>query len=108
MRLAIWLAAISVATALGHSYARAEAFVFHAAQSGQQTLDTGEGGGNPFASALVEILSRPSMALSKLPAALQDLTSKKSRGFQSADVPAARKRPLTTAAAGSRRSGAPV
>ena len=40
-----------------------------------------------FASALIEILKRPSLSLSKLPASLKRLTAKKSKGFQSADVP---------------------
>jgi hypothetical protein len=77
-----------VALMLTNSPVRAEALVFHASESGKQTLDQGEGGGNPFASALIELLERPSLTLSDLPAALQQLTEKKSRGFQSADVPA--------------------
>jgi Caspase domain len=65
---------------------QAEPLVFHASMPGKQSLDQGEGGGNPFASALIEALSSPSM-LSDLPAVLRQLTNKKSRGFQSADVP---------------------
>lgn len=68
----------------------AETSVFHASQSGHQTLDEGEGGGNPFASALIELLALPSLTLAQLPAALHELTAKKSGGFQSADVPASR------------------
>ena len=30
--------------------------IFHASQSGKVTLDEGEGGGNPFASAFIEAL----------------------------------------------------
>ena len=65
----------------------AETLIFHASQSGKQTLDQGEGGGNPFASALIDLLKRPSLTLSQLPAALQRLTAKKSGGFQLPDVP---------------------
>jgi len=73
--------------ALATSSLRAETLVFHASASGKQTLDQGEGGGNPFASALIELLKTRSLALSQLPAALKRLTVQKSRGFQSADVP---------------------
>jgi Caspase domain len=76
--------AVSTSTSL-----RAEALVFHASQPGKQTLDEGEGGGNPFASALIELLGRPSLALAQLPAELKQLTAKKSGNFQSADVPEA-------------------
>ena len=71
------------------SAANAEPLVFHASQSGQRTLDQGEGGGNPFASALIELLARPSLQLAELPAGISRLTAAKSRGFQKADVPAA-------------------
>ena len=66
--------------------ARAETLTFHASQSGRQTLDQGEGGGNPFASALVEVLNR-SVRLAELPATMKELTAQKSRNFQQADVP---------------------
>ncbi len=84
----------------------AETLVFHASQSGHQTLDAGEGGGNPFASALIELLARPSLTLAQLPAALRDLTAAKSRNFQTPDVPAARPGqtyPLVPPTAGERR-----
>jgi hypothetical protein len=67
--------------------ASAETLVFHASQSGKQTLDQGEGGGNPFASALIEVLGRKSVRLAELPAAMSDLTARKSRNAQLADVP---------------------
>jgi Caspase domain len=78
---------ILLACLFGVMPAHAETFVFHASQSGKQTLDQGEEGGNPFASALVEILARPSVNLSSFPTALQQLTLAKSEGFQSPDVP---------------------
>ena len=71
-----------------HSSLRAETLIFHASRSGKQTLDQGEGGGNPFASALIELLQRPSLTLQELPALLRQITEKKSRGFQSPDSPA--------------------
>jgi uncharacterized caspase-like protein len=61
--------------------------IFLASQSGKQTLDAGEGGGNPFASALIELLARPGMKLGDLPHSLSELTSQKSQGVQQADVP---------------------
>lgn len=85
---------------------RAETLVFHASQSGHQTLDEGEGGGNPFASALIELLARPALNVAELPAALRDLTARNSGNFQSADVPAAGAldaTPLVPPAAGQRR-----
>jgi hypothetical protein len=67
--------------------AGAETLIFHASQSGRQTLDQGEGGGNPFASALIEVLGRKSARLAELPAAMSELTARKSRNAQQADVP---------------------
>ena len=61
--------------------------VFFASLSGRPTLDQGEGGGNPFASALVELLLRPDVDLGMLPSELRILTNRKSRGFQVADGP---------------------
>lgn len=82
-----------------------EALVFHGSVSGKQTLDDGEGGGNPFASALIEALATPSLALSELPSKLQQLTAKKSKGFQTADVPSSvgGEYPLVPARTGERR-----
>ncbi len=60
---------------------------FHASQPGKQTLDQGEGGGNPFASALIELLARNNLALDTFPVELANLTEQKSRGFQRPDVP---------------------
>ena len=39
--------------------AHADTLVFHAVSSGQRALDKGNGGGNPFASALIETLGTP-------------------------------------------------
>ena len=63
--------------------------VFYASQSGRSTLDEGEGGGNPFASALIELLERPSLTHAELQSDLLALTQEKSHGFQTPDVPTA-------------------
>lgn len=68
--------------------AQSETLVFHGSQSGERTLDRDAEGGNPFASSLIELLARPSLALDRLPASLRRLTARKSNGFQRADVPA--------------------
>jgi hypothetical protein len=60
--------------------------VFFASQSGRPTLDQGEGGGNPFASSLIEILDRPSFTYSELAQDIISLTRVKSRGFQTPEV----------------------
>src|SRR6516164_7727540 len=78
----------ALAFVLTTSAVQAETLVFHASESGKQTLDQGEDGGNPFASALIEIMEWPSLTLSLLPKALRELTRQKSKRFQSADVPA--------------------
>jgi hypothetical protein len=62
--------------------------VFYASQSGRPTLDQGEGGGNPFASALVELLERQSLTYTELQAGLIALTKEKSRGVQVPECPA--------------------
>ncbi len=61
--------------------------LLYASQPGQQTLDQGEGGGNPFASALIELLSHPDLSLAAFPSELRRLTVRKSDGFQTPDVP---------------------
>lgn len=60
--------------------------LFLASQSGRSTLDQGEGGGNPFASALIELLARPALTLASLRSGLVELTRARSRGYQEADV----------------------
>jgi hypothetical protein len=71
-----------------------------------KTLDEGEGGGNPFASALIELLARPQLALAELSRDIADLTKKKSRGYQTPqvpNVPAPQSRSLLPAVTGERR-----
>ena len=62
--------------------------IFHASQAGMTTLDEGDGGGNPFARALVDVLSQNEANLSELPSKLETLTVKKSHGLQTASGPA--------------------
>ena len=98
LALGFWLAA----TTSGH----AETLLFHASASGKQTLDQGEGGGNPFASSLIDVLAQPRTDVRDLPSALQRLTVQKSNGFQTPDVPTAQVRTnwsLVPAASGERR-----
>ena len=58
----------------------------YASQSGRATLDRGEDGGNPFASALVELLNRPSLALGELIGQIATITQQKSGGYQLPDI----------------------
>jgi Caspase domain len=85
------LLAVGAATgALEQAMAKSEsamALVFYASQSGKPTLDQGQGGGNPFASALVQLLERPSLTSAELYAGLPALTKEKSRGFQVPEGP---------------------
>jgi Caspase domain len=61
--------------------------VYHASSSGYPTLDADAKGGNPFASAFIELLSRKSIALKQFTREIVELTDKNSNGFQNADVP---------------------
>lgn len=85
-----WLAAL-IAMLLGtlgvSSNTTAQPLTFYAAASGEQALDNGDGGGNPFASAFIEALSRPSLDLAELASLLAGLTHAKSGGLQKAEVP---------------------
>lgn len=59
---------------------------FYASQPGKPTLDEGEGGGNPFASALVDLLGRESLTFDAFRADMVTLTLRKSDGFQHPEV----------------------
>jgi hypothetical protein len=63
-----------------------EPIYFYASQAGRPTLDQGEGGGNPFASALVELLARDSLTFGAFRTELVELTKLKSRRFQRPEV----------------------
>lgn len=56
--------------------------VCYATRSGGTTLDTGEGGGNPFASALIEVANDKTIQLRSLITNLRKLTAAKSHGHQ--------------------------
>lgn len=58
----------------------------YASQSGRATLDRGEDGGNPFASALVELLNRPSLTLAELIEQIATITLRESGGYQLPDI----------------------
>ena len=64
----------------------AEPIYFYASQSGKIALDQGEGGGNPFASALVELLARDKLNFKAFRTELVELTEVKSKKFQRPEV----------------------
>jgi len=55
---------------------------FYASQSGTPTLDSDDTGGNPFATALVEVLGRTVLDFGGLRSGVVDITLAKSGGFQ--------------------------
>jgi len=61
--------------------------VYHASSSGNPTLDSDTKGGNPFATAFIEQLSKRGINLKQFNKGLIELTHKYSNGFQKADVP---------------------
>ncbi len=85
---------------------RAELRVFYATQPGAEAMDVAEGGGNPFAGALAELLNRKSLDYANLASELPALTGKKSFMRQRPHVPIEpldwRIRPVST---GERRIG---
>lgn len=84
--LTVALTSVSSRQALTES-PNSNALVVYASQSGMPTLDQGVGGGNPFASALIELLQRPSLTLRELRSDLIELAKEKSRAFQVPDFP---------------------
>lgn len=68
---------------------RAAPRVFFATQPGAVALDVADGGGNPFAGALAELLNRESLDFTNLVAELPALTARKSFLRQHPQVPAA-------------------
>jgi hypothetical protein len=61
------------------------AFLF-GTQSGGRTLNQGEGGGSPFASALIELLARKKLTIDTLARDIAELTERSSRAFQRVEV----------------------
>ncbi|MDZ4200098.1 MAG: caspase family protein [Kiritimatiellia bacterium] len=80
--------------------------IFWATQPGAEALDVADGGGNPFAGALTELLNREKLDYATLVAELPALTEKKSFGRQVPQMPPApldwRIRPVS---AGEKRVG---
>lgn len=74
-------------TLLGIPAAAAETLLFQATTSGQVAMDRDAKGGNPFASALIDALARPSLPLGEFAASLERLTLDYSRGRQKPDIP---------------------
>jgi hypothetical protein len=56
--------------------------IYYATRSGGTTLDVGAGGGNPFASALIELADEPELRLRDLAPRLRAVTAEKSNGHQ--------------------------
>lgn len=59
--------------------------LFHASQSGKPTYDEGDGGGNPFASALIELMGQEIDRFDEFARRLAELTKTKSGGRQIVD-----------------------
>jgi hypothetical protein len=59
----------------------------HATQPGLQTRDSASDGGNPFASAFIELLARPELDLPAFAGELAARTERLSDGFQRPDLP---------------------
>jgi len=58
----------------------------YASQPGRATLDRDQEGGNPFASAVIQLLGRRSITFATFQTDLTALTKQKSKGFQDSDV----------------------
>ncbi len=83
--------ALTAAGLAGAAPARAAppaAYVFYACQAGQEALDEGFGGGNPFARAFIDLLAMPALPLAEAPGRMRDMTAALSDGFQAAETPA--------------------
>jgi hypothetical protein len=76
-----------IVTESGGEVGSARPQFWYASVVGGVTLDQGEGGGNPFASALIELLARENLTVRSLAGELPSLTKRKSRDFQRPDVP---------------------
>lgn len=63
-----------------------EPIYLYGSQTGKPTFDQDQGGGNPFASALVELLARDSLTFEEFSMQLVDLTKLRSKGLQEPDV----------------------
>ena len=64
-----------------------EPLYLYASQKGKQTLDNDENGGNPFASAIVELLAHKALVFKEFRTALINLTQVKSERLQMPEIP---------------------
>lgn len=70
----------------GHAGLVPKPVYIYASQPGRATLDRDRDGGNPFASAVIELLGRGSMTFATFQTDLTTLTRQKSNGFQDPGV----------------------
>lgn len=97
MAMAARIVALMVAAAILGATAPASApawLLLRATQTGGRTLDEGTGGGNPFATALIENLQREGATLPDLSSRLRARTQALSDDFQDPDVPPRESFPL--------------
>jgi hypothetical protein len=73
-------------TSLSMADSPVEPIYFYATQPGEETLDQGEGGGNPFASAFVELLHHDTLTFDTFRNILIDRTLQKSWGLQQPEI----------------------
>lgn len=83
-----WLVQLTgIAAALSLAATPPPAVTIRATQPGLRTLDEGDGGGNPFASAFIELLARPDLSPGRFSELLTARTRDLSGGFQTPDIP---------------------
>ena len=75
-----------ILTSISLADSPAEPIYFYASQPGEETLDQGEGGGNPFASAFVELLNHDTFTFDTFRNILIDQTLQKSWGLQQPEI----------------------
>jgi len=90
MNRRIFLASVA-ASGLGVAYAQTSApptaLIFYAGQAGRLTSDRDREGGNPFASALVEVIVQKPLTLARFTERMAIANSIKSQGWQMMDYP---------------------
>lgn len=87
-RLAFGILAVALATsAVAQTSAPPQPLVYYAGQAGRLTQDRDRQGGNPFASALVEVLREEKLTLSDFGARMSAANAKYSGGWQQLQMP---------------------
>lgn len=94
------LAAMAVGGRRADARTGAAPVVFMASQAGKPTYDEAEGGGNPFASALIELMSKDGTTFEAFAEQLAQLTKAKSAGRQIVDRKGAARASVSPSAAG--------